>query len=432
MDFVDFKFQASRVRIASGLPLTTDQIARRPFYNRNKNENGYWHQLWVDKNNCNCRYWKKTKPPLFQMYCLKSLVLIATFFLQRQDIQVNGFANNLVNSAIGCMTDLDTTEVIMNNNVKAAEDSAFPRMHLVVLVDDNHMESPYHYRSEDLTVVFVNPYTKDEFPDDLQFVIQLEGDGAEFVGGGSIGCDNNQRVAARLRDDGGQVQLLVHDTSAPFKLYAGWATGQSAVTLTPILLLEPHTDDGAPPVTDGKQAKKAESAIEEEADKRRSHKKGPRGASPSEKGSGKRKVEKALKEKAKKSAGRRVNKKYDNGTKGVKKPVWKEEAVVAGGDRSGPGSQKTKRIFKGEPDTDDETGKQQKPLKRMTEREQKEMVAEELERNFPDQRSLRYRYRRGISVDATSHYVACAFALVAMGAIYFLLGRRREKGRRDL
>ena len=136
---------------------------------------------------------------------------------------VRAFANNLIVSSIGCMTELDTSEVIMNNVVISAEESDFPKIHLAVLDEDKLMESPYQYRpalgttTAELTIVFVNPYTREEFPEknDLQFVIQLQdntpnggppGISGEFVSGGTIGCDGNQRVSARWKDNQGQVK----------------------------------------------------------------------------------------------------------------------------------------------------------------------------------------------------------------------------------
>jgi hypothetical protein len=151
----------------------------------------------------------------------------------------NAFASNLIVTTMGCMTDLSTEEVIMNNEVKAVADSDFPKMHLVVLDENsNHMESPYHYNTEELSLAFVNPYTKEEFSEDIQFVMEVDGP-ASFIDGGTIGCDGDKRVAARLLDDDGKVVLKINDVTATIKVWAGWATGQNAVRLTPELILEP-------------------------------------------------------------------------------------------------------------------------------------------------------------------------------------------------
>lgn len=156
-----------------------------------------------------------------------------------------GFPSNLIVSKIGCMTELSTEEVIMNNAVKSPEDSDFPRMHLVVLdKSHNHLESPYHYSADetDISIAFVNPYSEDEFSDDLQFVLEVEGP-ASFVGGGTIGCDGDIRVAARLADYAGEVVLKIANPTAKVRVWGGWATGYNSVRLTQDLILEPAPVD---------------------------------------------------------------------------------------------------------------------------------------------------------------------------------------------
>ena len=187
---------------------------------------------------------------------------------------VDAFASNLVVTTIGCMTDLSTDEIIMNNEVKLPEESDYPKMHLVVLDDDdNHVESPYKYHSSSLSdssssptelkLAFVNPYKDtDEGRDlgDIQFVMEIgvvggsnEGGGEEeespsspasFIDGGAIGCDGNKRVSASLRDYDGHVKLRINDPTSNIRVWAGWATGQESVRLVPDLILEPAFSDG--------------------------------------------------------------------------------------------------------------------------------------------------------------------------------------------
>eukprot|EP00980_Cylindrotheca_fusiformis_P005618 scaffold1184_cov132-Cylindrotheca_fusiformis.AAC.39 len=130
----------------------------------------------------------------------------------------------------------------MNNVVKSPEESDFPKMHLAVVMADgiNHMESPYHFspQEEELNIAFVNPYSKEEFEDDIQYVMEIDGP-AEFLEGGSIGCDGNRRLSARMFDSTPAL-LKIHDSSATIRVWAGWATGQNAVRLTPDLMLEPQ------------------------------------------------------------------------------------------------------------------------------------------------------------------------------------------------
>jgi hypothetical protein len=172
---------------------------------------------------------------------------------------VDAFASNLVVTTIGCMTDLSTDEIIMNNEVKLPEESDFPKMHLVVLdEDDNHLESPFKYHPStetELKLAFVNPYKDtDEGRElgDIQFVMEVgvvgaageEEDGeapspASFINGGAIGCDGNKRVSASLRDYDGHVKLRINDPASRIRIWAGWATGQESVRLVPDLILEP-------------------------------------------------------------------------------------------------------------------------------------------------------------------------------------------------
>ena len=163
-----------------------------------------------------------------------------------------GFANNLIVTTVGCMTELDTSEVIMNNMVKAVDESDFPKMHLVVVDSktDNHIESPYHFapKEKEITIAFVNPYSKDEFNDELQYVMEIlseEGSeedkpaNAEFIDGGTIGCTNNKRVASRIQDYDGKATIQINHLDKRIEILAGWATGQNSVRLTPKLVLEP-------------------------------------------------------------------------------------------------------------------------------------------------------------------------------------------------
>jgi len=170
---------------------------------------------------------------------------------------VDAFANNLVETKMGCMTDLSTEEVIMNNEVKPPEESDFPKMHLVVLDDtnnDNHLETPYRYdpsgAATTIRIAFVIPYSTSEFNEDLQFVVEVEeheqpikedavSAAAEFVAGGSIGCEHHRRLSARHMDNNGLVVLRINDPTAKLRVWAGWATGHSAVRLVPDLILEP-------------------------------------------------------------------------------------------------------------------------------------------------------------------------------------------------
>ena len=337
----------------------------------------------------------------------------------------HGFANNLIVTEIGCMTELDTSEVIMNGVVKAAEASDFPQVHLAVLLGENyeeiHHESPFVYRPDpgtstaSLTIAFVNPYSLDDFPEknDLQFIIQLEdssggapGVSASFVGGGSIGCEGNQRVSARYRDNDGQVQLQIHDVSASLKMWAGWATGQHAVQLTPTLVLEPGLEDGDP--IQGNEVTPEEKQTTEGAEEERDieKKKGP---------------------------------KRDKAEGGKNDPVPKVE--------SDPVQQQGET--KGETEEDIQKRRDKKidrthalPLKKdrmalhrldmreklRDEKKRRTEQAAETEHISPDQKSFFRRYEKGVELDSTSHLAASVFFILSMGSIVFLFRKRRSKG----
>lgn len=434
------------------------------------------------------------------MPMMSVVMMILVVLLCFETKPVRGFASNLIVSSMGCMTELDTSEVIMNNYVKSAEDSDFPNMHLAVLVGENRMEesSPFQYRpapgttAAELTIQFVNPYTSDEFREqkEMQFVIQLQdtttGEGgtttsAEFVSGGTIGCEGNQRVSARWGDNEGKVQLQIHDISASFKLWAGWATGQSAVRLTPALLLEPaaamedaDVDTEDPPV--GEAVKDPEKKVVEEASRvlanEGKHVLSKQGGPKEEKGRAEevRQEERKMghmKEKHKINQEKqdlpgekkepiraRDKKEFVEAAKKMKDVRKNRREVAARGDAKSradedPGTPVEEEEEEFVPPSKEKMKlhpsrhKQKAPSEArkpyedrppaMDEAKRRQDLAEQMERNFPDQRSFRRRYDQGVELSTTSHMAGSAFFLLTMGAIIFAFGKRRgEKGRRDL
>ena len=166
----------------------------------------------------------------------------------RSILVADAFATNLVNTGIGCMTELSTDEVIMNEEVKPPEQSDFPKMYLAVLdksdtpIDSNRFQ--YDPTVPTMNIAFVNPYSSSEFNEDLQFVMEIEGPtedskAAEFVDGGLIGCDHNKRVSNNLVYSQASVVLQINDPTATLRIWAGWATGHNAVRLVHDLVLEP-------------------------------------------------------------------------------------------------------------------------------------------------------------------------------------------------
>lgn len=406
---------------------------------------------------------------------------------------VHAFANNLIVSSIGCMTELDTTEVIMNNVVKSAEESDFPKIHLAVLDEDNNVvarESPYQYRptlgttNAEITIVFVNPYTPDEFPEknDLQFVIQLQdatpdggppGTSSEFVSGGTIGCDGNQRVSARWKDNQGQVKLQIHDIAASFRLWAGWATGQGAVRLTPILKLEPATDinngDEATaaklkedPVVSPKDPinheKKEETndqvelvepgGVKGDSGEDANHRKIARG-DRKENLLGHRKdhkhkvIERNLKKPDQQHV-QEVSEKASIAAQQILKDLEKsrDEAAVNsnGNNRAKPATntagveEKSTNLSQERPNAQEKQDQKHHPLMKrefkVDDAKRRKELAAEMERNFPDKSSFRKRYDKGVVLNSTNHFAGCAFFVIAVGGIMLGFGKRKEKGDR--
>jgi hypothetical protein len=207
----------------------------------------------------------------FRRICATTVVILLLFLVTTSTTTVDGFASNLVETKMGCMTDLSIEEVIMNNEVKSPEESDFPKMHLVVLdANENHMETPYHYDPSSLSssssgsininIAFLNPYSIKEFRDDLQFVMEVEGP-AEFIDGGAIGCEGNIRISGYNND---AVVLKVNDPTAKLRVWGGWATGHSSVRLTPDLILEPGVIISSTTTTNGEEKIKKEEMEKEE------------------------------------------------------------------------------------------------------------------------------------------------------------------------
>ena len=375
----------------------------------------------------------------------------------------NGFADNLIVTRVGCMTELDTSEVIMNNVVVGPDESDFPKMHLVVVLeDDNHIESPYHYHKSELSIAFVNPYSPSEFNDDIQFVMEVvEGD-AEFIHGGTIGCDGNKRVSARFKDYNGEVTLQLHDTSASYKVLAGWATGHSAVKLTPPLVLEPDAKSGGkePNVTndeleiitdllidpkDDTENNKKEKPVKElkaqkqKAEKEKTddtdmHKEEERKLAHKKE----KEVKRVKKEKAKGDDLKNMKEKIKKELLGLQRQKKRpdDSSVVSAADHTDGGTtpEKAERV---------ELKKKSNTIKnfkdRVLEDERKEgkrrkKLEEEMNRNFAP-RSFRGRYHSdnfANKLHMSSFYYACVFFILSIGSIFYSFTKRRDKGRRDL
>lgn len=412
---------------------------------------------------------------------------------------VHAFASNLIVSSIGCMTELDTNEVIMNNLVKSADESDFPNIHLAVWDGTNNVaieESPFQYRpalgttNAEITIAFVNPYTPQEFPEknDLQFVIQMQDDtpgagspgtSAEFVSGGTIGCDGNQRVSARWKDNQGLVKIQIHDIAASFRLWAGWATGQGQVRLTPILRLEPATDitnaDEAAteavvlkdPVKTPKDPINNKDKVEQKDDHAKAERRGVKGEKGDDSNNAKnlkvaqedrrsesllghmkdhkhKLIERKLQHPEKHHA-KEVHEKASIAAQQIMKDMHKRRNMAAensnGNHLAKPAintaqvEEKSPNLSQERPGAQEKKGQQQPRMKQefmFDDTKRRKDLAAEMERNFPGKASFRRRYDKGIVLNNTNHFAGCAFFVIAMGGIVLGFGKRKEKGRRDL
>lgn len=140
-----------------------------------------------------------------------------------------------------CMTDLDTSEVIMNSPVQAFEESEDPDVQLIVLSDDGEatpLKSPIM-----LTSVPTSFLVKMVNPNDvalIQFAMDVVGPtgSAHWEQGG---CDEKKRLTSSSLNKG---HKLIFDRipDETIEVVAGWATSHEAVSLTNVLVFKPSDD----------------------------------------------------------------------------------------------------------------------------------------------------------------------------------------------
>ncbi|KAI2505643.1 hypothetical protein MHU86_8791 [Fragilaria crotonensis] len=125
----------------------------------------------------------------------------------------------------GCLTELATDEVIMNAWIIAYEDSRDPDIQVAVQTEDGaFLESPIVVTSVPVTfdMVVLNPNDVGA----VQYVMDTT-PGATFEGGW---CDDQKRVPGRPGDRHTLTIDKIPET--PIQVWAGWAAGRQAVTLT--------------------------------------------------------------------------------------------------------------------------------------------------------------------------------------------------------
>ena len=148
-------------------------------------------------------------------------------FTLGQPHRTQSFATYLL-SRSNCWTDLSTEEIIMNYRVVHHEESDDPHMHVKVIGDNPLPAGTIYPTKVTLQVVTDNAATNRDY----QFVMQVNGTGAAFVGGS---CDGDRRIAGRAQE---LVELTLQEP-VPIQVWAGWAAGHEQVRLTPELILLP-------------------------------------------------------------------------------------------------------------------------------------------------------------------------------------------------
>lgn len=196
---------------------------------------------------------------------LVGIVILPAFQHPHGCCTVDAFASYLL-STTGCRTDLDTTEVIMNQLVVAAGeeesannevvdgDEAIPSFHVVVadhtvaadgsLTIATPVSSSHHPILLSLQIVPTPPLSpQSTHVKDYQFVVQTT-EGCRFVHGG---CDDERRIAGRGSET---VQLAIPPPTTESvrgadvcTVWGGWAAGHHAVRLTPAVVIRLHANE---------------------------------------------------------------------------------------------------------------------------------------------------------------------------------------------
>ena len=163
------------------------------------------------------------------------LLPLVFLILLSQALLISGYA-----SWLKCFIDLDDTEVIMNYNV-VPFDEATHKVQLQVKLDDDNADwttEPITYAATSETTIRIKLSVPDELgPLDIQYVVEAT-KGALFTSRRM--CDGSRSHAPAHDAE----TLLVVDGSQPtVDIWAGWASGHSAVSLTEKLVL--RRDDAA-------------------------------------------------------------------------------------------------------------------------------------------------------------------------------------------
>lgn len=162
---------------------------------------------------------------------LLCLVAISSLMDYQGGLFTDAFSTYLLSSS-GCETDLDTSEVIMNHAVVAAEDSDDLNIHVYVVGSDDRNSILKTYPVDQFPVTLdlqvITKPNPNVFPStsDYQFAIEVAGK-AYFPKGA---CEGKKRAAGALTET---IQVVVEEPGAT--VWAAWASAHEKVRLTPVL-----------------------------------------------------------------------------------------------------------------------------------------------------------------------------------------------------
>ena len=172
-------------------------------------------------------------------------------------VGIHGFPSMLTDGRMGCMTDLSTDEVIMNNPVVPFSDSPHPDIalgwkHVVGGGGGDegqtmHTDKEIVIKEVPFSLRFYLVVPPDSGARDVQYVVETTVQpGVYFENGG---CDDKRRVGGKVFGDRGNVWHVEQMPTKPIEIWAGWATGHEAVKLTDKIIVTAATaaaaSDGA-------------------------------------------------------------------------------------------------------------------------------------------------------------------------------------------
>jgi hypothetical protein len=151
--------------------------------------------------------------------------------IDTRDLFADAFATYLLGPS-GCETDLDTTEVIMNHKVVAAEDSDDLNIHVYVVGSEDRNSILKTYPLDEfpmtLDLQVVTKPNPNVFPSTSAYQFAIEVAGKAYFPKGA--CEGKKRAAGSTTET---IQVVVEEPGAT--VWAAWASAHEKVRLTPVL-----------------------------------------------------------------------------------------------------------------------------------------------------------------------------------------------------